>query len=327
MHLTLPPAACLSAGGAPLDCGPQVLVLTRKWRWRHAPAQAFIGNAMRSAFGWSLRRLACATGAPTCKGCALRASCAYGSVFDPVPPGHAPHPSMRDGIPAYVLRPPPVDASNSAAEAELGIVLLPPALPHLDLILTALDRAWSDNPAFIGGSTFAGPWQTQAVDLLAQLPQVSPAKGTGSAELVVQTLSPVRIESRGRILLHAGDMRCADLARAVQRRLWQWQTLTGHALLDEQPLRQAWDSVTVHFRHALTLDQQRYSKSQQRSHPIGGMLFECHIHGPTEAINLVLPALHACTYLNLGKRTSFGLGRIQLLVDSNGAAANLQLRR
>jgi hypothetical protein len=47
----------------------------------------YAGSLLRGQFGAALRRTACLTGAPTCKGCPLLATCPYPEIFEAPPPG------------------------------------------------------------------------------------------------------------------------------------------------------------------------------------------------------------------------------------------------
>ncbi|RLE87065.1 MAG: hypothetical protein DRJ67_05730 [Thermoprotei archaeon] len=57
-------------------------VVEASYRARYTPPKGFPGTAIRGAFGVALRKVACATGAPSCRECALYRSCTYSRMFE-----------------------------------------------------------------------------------------------------------------------------------------------------------------------------------------------------------------------------------------------------
>jgi len=109
-------------------------------------SRLFPGSAWRGALGHALRRLACLTGAPDCRGCLEVHRCAYAYVFDtPIPPGavkmrlyaQAPHP--------FVLREVRADTG-----IDLHLTLVGRSNAYLPLLVLALMQA-AENPLGISG--------------------------------------------------------------------------------------------------------------------------------------------------------------------------------
>jgi len=84
------------------------LVLTRYRFYLHCLSpvafRGFAGSPLRGAFGSAFRRLVCITHAPTCESCLLRQQCAYGYVFETVPPPYSQRLRRYESVPRpYVL--------------------------------------------------------------------------------------------------------------------------------------------------------------------------------------------------------------------------------
>ncbi len=276
-------------------------------RFAQAPQGRFLGNELRSAFGWALRRLSCLTAAPSCQGCPIRRRCAYGVVFDPEAPSAPLHPSLRDGIPAYVVEPPPYGPSATPDSAIFALTLLPPAVPYASAIERALRRAWVDNPRLLGGCRANGPLERETLPPAAE----SADEDTGE-RLVLEFDTPLRVEQHGTVVADANRLRPADLARLLVRRLQQWDQLSGERLSPLATDPALWQAITIETRGLFPIDLHRYSRSQGRSHPLGGLIGPLEVRGPRANLRALLPLLRHAEPLHLGKRTAFGLGRFHL---------------
>lgn len=271
------------------------------------PRGRFLGNELRGAFGQALRRLSCLTAAPSCEGCPVRRRCAYGVVFDPEAPPAPLHPSLRDGIPAYVVEPPPYAPRSVQEPIVFALTLLPPAIPHADLIERALRRAWGNHPRLCGGCQANGPIERTLLPPVRELPEE-----TIGERLVLEFDTPLRVEQHGSVVADAKRLRPADLARLLVRRLQQWDQLSGERLSTLAADPSLWQAITIDARGLFPVDLHRYSRSQGRSHPLGGLLGPLEVHGPRDSLRALLPLLRHAERLHLGKRTAFGLGRFRL---------------
>lgn len=244
---------------------------------------------------------------------------------------------MRDGIPAYVVHPPQVLGQAQTARqttVTLGITLLPPALPHQSVLKRALERAWLENPRLLHNIVHAEDWvvtqitvplspsglvikkpaSISAVDPLP-ITESQPA-GPGIEVIEIRFTTPLRLEQAGRVIADGSRLQMSDLARATHRRLLQWDYLSGGHWAQHEGLRAAWDACQIAAQWLKPYDQQRFSRSQQRSHPMGGLVGRIHIRGPSDAISLLQQSLTLVRLLHIGKRTAFGMGAFDFrLVD------------
>src|SRR6516165_5061334 len=135
-----------------LDASPQVTCSVRPGATLPVARYAFIfrmqdelrlpefaGSLLRGQFGAALRRIACMTGAPVCKGCPLYRTCPYPAIFEaPPPPAHALQRFSQVPNP-YVIEPPAMGLRRVAAGERLSfhVVLVGRALDQLPLIAYA----------------------------------------------------------------------------------------------------------------------------------------------------------------------------------------------
>lgn len=103
----------------------------------------YAGSLLRGQFGAALRRTACVTGAPTCKGCPLLATCPYPEIFEMPPPAEHRLQQFSQVPNPYVIEPPRFGtrAVPAGKNLEFDMVLVGRALGKLALIVHAFQRA------------------------------------------------------------------------------------------------------------------------------------------------------------------------------------------
>jgi hypothetical protein len=116
---------------------PALDVLRLRLRWHAGPRglshEGHPTTAIRGALGTFLREHACSTGAPTCAGCPVQPTCAYGALFEPFPP--------PEGFPKRYNVPPPWACYSPWS---LGSVTRPPGSPFdLQISLFGPARAFA----------------------------------------------------------------------------------------------------------------------------------------------------------------------------------------
>ncbi len=131
-------------------------------------------------------------------------------------------------------------------------------------------------------------------------------------ELALQFVTPTRIKHHGRILrqnLPGLDFWCNQILRRLTQLCRFWVDDNPQLLDDlyqERPLL-ARHQVTSHCYYE---DWQRYSHRQKEQLPFGGLKGQISFHGD---INAAKPLLEIGQILHLGGKTTFGLGRYQLI--------------
>ena len=287
--------------------------------WPH-----FAGSTLRGAFGRALRGAACITGQTQCNGCALRASCAYGEVFDPAPPVNPLHPSFNDGLPRYLVQPPALGACqlNMGQTQSFTLLLMPGTQAHHPLIEHIL-RATVEKELIRPG-TFSLT-KTRISHQTVINPQITAAKtpqteSQDPAQVTLRWLTPLRIQQKGKPIFRPEMLDATTLVRALLRRQLQWQQMTQHLqptentpqLPDSQALRHAADQCTLDTRNLQWHDIQRHSSTQNQKLPLGGLIGSTQLHGPAHALHQLYGLLQLGEQIHIGKETVMGLGHYQL---------------
>ena len=290
-----------------------ILQAKRPIQWPH-----FAGSRIRGAWGRALRQAACITGQPTCEGCAVRSHCAYGVVFDPAAPAQPLHPSFQNGIPAYLIRVPPLGARQLQPGDEIGFTLrlLAGTQPHHKLVEHVL-RDTVNQHLFRPGDCTLQTIERSNLPLADTTPQTTPntAPDTGHTTLSaihIQWLTPLRLQHQGKPLFRPQDLSATALASAAWRRYLQWCQLTRQAPAVTQAPLPSTQQCTLNTQALQWHDISRYSNTQQKHLPLGGLLGPTLLSGPQGALKALLPALRLGEQLHIGKETVFGLGQYRV---------------
>jgi hypothetical protein len=287
----------------------------------------FSGSLLRGQFGAALRRTACMTGAKTCVGCPLLATCPYPAIFEtPAPASH--HLQKFSQVPnPYVIEPPPLGTRAIAAGEALSfaMVLIGRALDQLPLIVYALQRALRhglgeerargelEDIAWQRGDESVPVWDSSTGRVSAHEPvlEVPAFDGCASARLNIAT--PLRLQDNGRPL-RPHELAPRKLATALVRRTALLCEL--HADLPGLGARAA-----ELARHAESLaderalvwhDWSRYSSRQKQAMTLGGVLGTWTLHGDLAPL---APWLWLGQWLHAGKNATMGMGGYTLQLD------------
>lgn len=290
---------------------------TQTVHWPH-----FAGSTLRGAFGRALRHAACITGQDTCKGCPLRASCAYGSVFDPAPPVRPLHPSFQNGLPRYFIQPPALGACQltSGQRQTFHLVLLPGSKSHQTLIAHNLRTSIEQNLIQPGLFKLVHASMTEEICMGLQTPDkaataTAPAPGPeaqANQQITLRWQTPVRLQAKGKFIFKPLDLDASTLVRVLLRRHMQWCQLTEQVLPDTHAHTQAASACTLDTSNMRWHDIERRSNTQKEKLPLGGMAGSATLQGPHNAIQTLLPLLQMGEQLHIGKEIVMGLGRYQL---------------
>ena len=276
---------------------------------------------VRGSWGAALRRMACSTQAPDCKGCALAQHCGYRAVFDPIAPaGHA--------LGALSSVPPPYVMSQIVPEGRGGwlhLVLLGPAQERLGLALLAMEQAFkqglgrertpyrvemAEHWASSGWQPLRNdrppPPSVQVAPRAADETRAAPATQT----VHIALHSPVRLQDQGRII-RPEDFTPRRWLMALARRIGLLADLYGEPLdLDYRTLAAQADDVRMSHAKLAWEDDVRWSGRQQKTHPMGGVTGSFRMEGRLAAFQ---PLLDAGQWLHVGKHAAFGQGRYRVL--------------
>lgn len=284
-----------------------------------SPSPHAAALALRSVFGWSLRRQVCVTRAKTCEGCPVRTVCIYGRIFDPLPPRHPLHPSFTTGIPGYAIAGLTASGATTAA-IDLDFRLLAPREADVATVERALVRAVDGNTHFFGGGFRARidgvrPLEPIVLPREDEWTQIPHGETTPSqARFRMHCQSPLAIKQDNRDLLSGAAITGETLWRLAWRRLTQFaQLVDADPLPDPTPWREAAARLAVDARALRPHRLERTSQTQAgRTHPVTGLLGTIIVHGSAGDVQLLHRLLAAAAPLQIGKDTVFGCGRIEL---------------
>lgn len=289
----------------------------------------FAGSLLRGQFGAALRRTACMTGAKTCAGCPLLATCPYPAIFEtPAPASH--HLQKFSQVPnPYVIEPPPLGTRAVAAGEVLSfsLVLIGRALEQLPLIVYALQRALRhglgegrargelEDIAWERGDESVPVWDAAAGRVCAHEPALEVPAFDGCASARIEIATPLRLQDNGRPL-QAHELSPRKLATALVRRtalLFEFHA--GRPGFGAQASALARHAETLADERALTWhDWSRYSSRQKQSMTLGGVLGSWTLRGD---LTPLAPWLWLGQWLHAGKNATMGMGGYTLALDGD----------
>jgi hypothetical protein len=306
-------------GGVQLDLAE----VTTYWKTGgNLAALRDLGRTVRGGFGLALRELSCVEPDQQCRGCVHATRCAYGYLFEtPLPPNsqfmrkytNAPHPfvlraqqsSSRDGTVlrihlCLVGRAIEYYPRALLALVRLGKLGLGPGRVPLSLAKVRDEAARTDQEADPNG----------AVVVMPQRVAVPIKRGPSSTrDLRVTLHTPLRLVSDGGVTrkLTYGRLVSASLRRIEL--LWRVHCASDEEAweLDAPDLVSRAEAVPCVLDSTRWVEGERYSRRQDRSHPMGGLLGRLRFGasgGP------LAPLLALGGRLHLGKHTAFGHGHL-----------------
>lgn len=281
----------------------------------------YTGGLWRSALGMHLRRRACITGAPDCKGCRVARHCAYGDQYDTPAPARAGQLSARYPDPPhpYVLSPggsagePPSDGALA-----LDLILVGRAARYLPdwLAVTrevALDRCHGERDVLglIPLRPDAPAQPVAMTDLLDAQPRCPPVP-SAPERVRVHLEHPLRLRCRNRYV-GPEQLTFAVFFNTLTRRIsmlhereYSCTPQQDFRALSEHARQTAMEEADLHW-----FGWHRYSARQKRRIPMGGLLGTFTVSGDLSSF---WPWLWLGQWLHVGKGAVMGLGRYRLEV-------------
>jgi hypothetical protein len=340
-HLGHPPSPRWVAPALPTL--PTLLIELQARARARTPLPPFLGSTLRGALGQALRDLACTTRAPTCAGCPLLPTCAYGATWEagaaaplgPLDRGADPprpytlaweRPAARDSATPCLDRGDPL---------RFRLALFGPARAHAPSFIlaaaTALDRGLGPRRARLSLewarvaalTDLPNQPSARAVHLWADgaLAPIHALPDTTLPALVAHASGPL---PAARLRLHTplslthedrplDQVRLDVLTQRLVERLTRldlaWGTPAHSPTLPWAELVDLAASVRVLRTHTHWVAFERHGTRHPRAVPMGGLVGTLDL-GPVPA---PLAALwSAGEIVHLGKQATFGFGRIAL---------------
>ena len=279
------------------------------------------GSTFRGAFGHTFKRLVCVKRDLDCATCLICDRCVYYYVFETPFSGagdargyaFAPHP--------FVVEPPEEtrEIYEPGDELGVGLVLVGRALDYLPYFIYAFEEMGRRGMGVERGKAalqrvMAGGrciYQTDTGQLEPDYPVCAgPPDGEAvGTRLRLRLHTPIRLKAAGR---YTSRLDFALLVRALLRRISDLARFhCGAELdLDYRPWIERAAEVSAVATTLRWHDWERYSQRQERRMKLGGLVGEVEFAGEWAPF---LPLLRLGTDLHVGKGTSFGLGRYEIL--------------
>jgi len=287
----------------------------------------FKGASLRGAFGHALRRVACAIPHQQCDSCLLRGSCAYAVLFESSPPSGFPDADKFKTFPRPYLINPPLSRQQSYQAGEtlmFEVVLVGRAVDYLPHVILAFEdigqkglrqgsgrfniaQVESVGPGGFATSIYADGILSGAGKAITFLSETTPSLDQRGVTL--HFVTPARLEVNGKLQDSAPSF--AHLIRMLAQRATLLAALYGEGNTMDSGLSesmvQAAQAVRLVDSDVVWQEHERYSSRQKSRLRQGGIVGQAVYHGP---VGIFLPYLKLMEHLNIGKSTTFGLGRV-----------------
>ncbi len=298
----------------------------------------FKGSTFRGAFGHTFRRLVCSQGDLDCAKCDLRLACVYAQVFDSFPPPDSEVLRKNADVPRpYVLEPPETARTvfERGEELTMGLVLVGRAVEWLPYFLIT----FRDVGERVGIGRGRGRYLMKEVHAEVANPghglelrqvysatdrmvrPVGPNHGLSGLDslwekarpahrVTLRFLTPARLQQDDHLVGEAPAFR--TVVRTVLARTSSLLYFHEGVRLDldfRGFLYQA-STVTVADAHVQWVDWRRLSTRQKALMEMGGLVGNVTYDGD---VGPFLPLLFLGQWLHLGKGTTFGLGRYEVV--------------
>lgn len=298
------------------------------------------GSTFRGGFGNTLKRIVCLETrrvVESCQDCSLKQTCVYSCIFETPPPADSGiKGKFLDVSHPFIIEPPETDQRifEPGEVLTAGLVLIGRCIDYLPYFIYTFEEMGK-----YGIGKRAGKYQLEEVrgiygsaesqqsqviyssqdralksipppDLLQEI-TTEPVfqDNNGLSSLILNFATPTRIKVDGHLTLNPPF-------DVLLKHLLERLSLLAHLHCDGQPdhdfshlLAQA-RSITLEESQLTWADWERYSSRQDRRMKLGGFFGSIRYQGD---ISPFLPYLRAGQLLHVGKGTSFGLGKYDLV--------------
>lgn len=320
---------------------PKTLRCVRlRWEIRAKKAidlPSYKGSTLRGALGMALKHSCCAARQRLCHDCLLRFSCLYVYLFETTLLGQTPQDLRYRNAPhPFVLQ----------IGMDGPVRLEPGALWSFDM--TIIGRAIQWTPYLVmaahrmgeiglgkGRGTFhlervvsldaqGKAWEEIYTDGILRLPEkalpltngTKPEARTGSRTFALRFLTPVRLVIQGEpVRVPEFSVLLATLLRRLENLQRFHGEDDGAFSVPFAELMEKARAVAIVENRTRWFDWERYSHRQGRKMRLGGLVGEVVYGGDVRHFE---PYLSAGRWVNVGKGTSFGLGRYEVRFDTEG---------
>lgn len=290
------------------------------------------GSTFRGAFGSAFRRVVCALRRQDCTSCMLKTSCIYAYVFETSPTSDATimGTNKYTSIPHPFVIEPPLETNRiyePGEEISFALVLIGKAVDYLPYFVFTFEEMGKIGigkkrgkyhlisvTAEHGESVYA--FKDRTIHAIPpkkiEIPQDFIFSDNNHESCAIAFKSPTRIFF-GRHLTANLDFHI--LVRSLLRRLNLLNYFHGNRqemTWNHKRIVTAAESIKTQRNHTRWWDWERYSARQGERMKMGGIVGEVLYEGN---IKPFLPVLYAGEIFHVGKGTSFGLGKYNIVIN------------
>jgi len=294
------------------------------------------GSTLRGGFGQALKRAVCVTRSKECKDCLLKEKCVYSYIFETPPPTettrlrkypYAPHP--------FVIEPSLEEKEKYEKEEELSfnLVLIGKAIDYFPYFVLAFDRLgefglgrgkgkyWLKEVRSLKGNSDNGYLIYSGEDkiLNSSYALISGEdileeckKYYGKRKITLNLLTPTRLKFEEHLIK---DLEFHIFIRNLLRRisLLSYFHCGKEFKLDFKDLIEKAKKVKREDSNLSWYDWQRYSARQNTKMLMGGFIGKVTFSFDGTSPGQFLPFILLGSYIHVGKGTSFGLGKYEIV--------------
>jgi len=284
---------------------------------------SFKGATFRGGFGYTLKRICCVMEESSCNDCMLRTKCIYCLFFETK--------NNKEHNFLGFLEPPrpfalelPVDEKRVYQQGEtleINILIFGNQvqfLPYIVLTFSELGRKglgrtrvkydllsvetiYGETIYDAHTKTFCSRESTVKLSFDENIERIK--------EVKIKFLTPTRIKTEGR---YTKDLSFATLTKAILRRLAALFLFYADRKLDcafEEIIKEA-ERVSTKSSSLRWVDVERFSTRQKARMKLGGVVGEVVYQGE---LTKFYPILKVGEYIHVGKNTTFGLGKYEIV--------------
>lgn len=289
------------------------------------------GSTFRGGFGHAFKKVVCAVREKDCDECLLKGRCIYSYVFETPPHEGAEILRKYDKAPHPFVIEPPLEtkgAYNPGDTLAFNLILIGKAIDYLPYFIYTFEELgrigigkgkgrYALKEVSCEGKSIYDSVNRQLKTFPSNNSPLSPLKLKGDEKgvtpnsklITLNFLTPTRIIVNGDLVV---DLEFHHLIRSLIRRISILSYFhDGKRLeLDFKGMIQRAQDVIVKERDTHWHDWERYSARQDARMKMGGILGSVTFSG---ALSEFMPYLLLGEHLHVGKGTSFGLGRYEIV--------------
>ena len=281
------------------------------------------GSTIRGAFGNAFKRVVCTIRVTPCPECILYRRCVYSYIFETPPPEDSDMLKRYTTIPHPFVLEPPLDTRTEflpGDELECSLILIGKAIDYLPYFVYTFEEMGRKglgkgrgrcelNRITRDGETI----YTSSEKRLTDLPQASTTSldsQVSNPEIIrIRFITPTRLKFNNDFIL---DLEFHHLIRNLLRRASSLSYFhCGRRLdIDFKGMIERAEKVETRERALQWYDWERYSNRQNTRMKLGGFTGMVEFKGD---IGEFIPILRLGESIHVGKGTSFGLGKYEIL--------------